>query len=64
MQLISTNTFFSLLKIVFKLKCSLQCYVSGVQPSDSVIHIHIFFLIFFSIIVCYKILNIIPRAIQ
>ena len=38
--------------------------VSGMQQSDSVIYIYIFFLIVFSIIGYYKILNIVPYAIQ
>ena len=39
--------------------------VSGVQQSDSVLHTHIYiFFIFFSIIGYYKILNIVPYAIQ
>ena len=38
--------------------------VSGVQQSDSVTHTYIFFFIFFSIIVYYKIWNIVPYAIQ
>ena len=38
--------------------------VSGVQQSDSVMYIYVFFFIFFSIIVYYKILNIVPYAIQ
>ena len=37
---------------------------SGVQQSDSVIFIYIFFFRFFSIIGYYKILNIVPCAIQ
>ena len=37
--------------------------VSGVQQSDSVIHVYIFF-IFFSVIGYYKTLNIVPSAIQ
>ena len=38
--------------------------ISAVQQSDSVIHIHTFFSIFFSTIVYYRILNIAPCAIQ
>ena len=38
--------------------------VSGIQQSDSVIHMYIFFFRFFSIIDYYKILNIVPCAVQ
>ena len=38
--------------------------VSGVQQSDSVISISVFFFRFFSIVGYYKILNIAPCAIQ
>ena len=38
--------------------------VSGIQQSDSVIHIYLSFIRFFSIIGYYKILNIVPCAIQ
>ena len=38
--------------------------ISAVQQSDSVIHIYTLFFIFFSIIVYYRILNIVPCAIQ
>ena len=37
---------------------------SGVQQSDSDIHIYTFFFIFFSIMVYHRILNIVPCAIQ
>ena len=38
--------------------------ISAVQQNDSVIHIHTFFLIFFSIMVYHRILNIVPCALQ
>ena len=38
--------------------------ISGIQQSDSCIYIYIFFFRFFSIINYYKILNIVPCAIQ
>ena len=38
--------------------------VSGIQPSDSDIYIYIFFLRFSSVIPYYKMLNIVPCAIQ
>ena len=38
--------------------------ISGVQQNDSVVHIYIFFLVFFSIVVCQRVLNIVPCAIQ
>ena len=38
--------------------------ISTVQQSDSVMHRYIFFFIFFSIMVYYRILNIVPCAIQ
>ena len=37
--------------------------VSGVLQNDSVVYTYTFFFIFFSIIVFYKILNIVPSAI-
>ena len=37
--------------------------ISAVQQSDSFIHIHAFFFIFFSIMVYHRILNIVPCAI-
>ena len=38
--------------------------VSGLQQSDSVIHIYTFSFIFFSIMAYYRILNIVPCTIQ
>ena len=40
--------------------------LSDIQQSDSVVHIYIyiFFFIFFSILVYYRVLNIVPCAIQ
>ena len=38
--------------------------ITAVQQTDSVIHIYTFIFIFFSIMVYYRILNIVPCAIQ
>ena len=38
--------------------------VSVIQQSDSVMHIHTFSSICFSIMVCHRIMNIVPCAIQ
>ena len=45
---------------------SYNVLISGVQQSDSVMHIHIkaFFFIFFSITICHRILSIIPCAVH
>ena len=56
------------LKIIFSKKIEfLFIYsvvlVSGVLQNDSVVYTYTFFFIFFSIIVYYKILNIVPSAI-
>ena len=56
------------LKIIFSKKIEfLFIYsvvlVSGVLQNDSVVYTYTFFFIFFSIIVFYKILNIVPSAI-
>ena len=53
-------------KIFIEMLINNVVLVSGVQQSDSVIHIHLylFFFRFFSIIGCYKILSIVPCAIQ
>ena len=38
--------------------------ISTVQQSDSVMHTHAFFFIFFSIIIYHRVLSIVPCAIQ
>ena len=38
--------------------------ISAVQQSESVIHIHVFFFIFFSMMVYSRILNTVPCALQ
>ena len=54
------NLFFIEVQLIYN-----AVLVSGVQQSASVIHIYLFFFRFFSIIGnYYKILNIVPRAIQ
>ena len=61
-----SKLFLKLLSEFYLSIIDLQCCVSGVQQSDSVIHLYmyLFFFRLFSIIGYYKILNIVPCAIQ
>ena len=69
---LSDYSFFIFLKFLFYIDVELICNISGVQQSDSFIYmklniyiyIYIFFSNFVSIIGYYKILNIVPWAIQ
>ena len=50
--------------LIYFIEVWLTYSVSGAQRGDSVIHVHILFLRLFSIIGYYKILTIVPCAIQ
>ena len=58
------SLFLSFFLFFKKTEVSLIYHDSGVQQSDSVIHMYIFFFRFFSLIGYCKILNIVPCAIQ
>ena len=38
--------------------------ISAVQPRDSLVHIHMFFFIFFSVVVYNRVLNVVSCAVQ
>ena len=67
MRLVGSFFFFLTFKIIFLIEVLLiynVVLISTEQQSDSVIHTHTFFFIFFSIMVYHKTLNIVPCAIR